>query len=66
ILDSLVYVKCVTKEILRYASIVGAMSREETRDDIPIRKEDTCVIDTQNLHRDPRYWKIDPTKFAAE
>ncbi|CAF0790335.1 unnamed protein product [Adineta steineri] len=70
ILDSLIYVECVTKEILRYAPIAGAIAREATRDDmiddIPIKKGDTVIIATYNLHRDPRYWKIDPTKFIPE
>ncbi|CAF4158053.1 unnamed protein product, partial [Adineta steineri] len=53
-LNSLVYLECVTKEILQYAPIMGAISREAARDGIPIRKGDTVIITTYNLHRDPR------------
>jgi cytochrome P450 len=70
LLDALVYVECVTKEVLRYAPIAGAISREATRDDmigdIPVKKGDTVVLAIQNLHRDPRYWNLDPTKFLPE
>ncbi|CAF0980167.1 unnamed protein product [Adineta steineri] len=55
ILDSLVYIKGVTKEILRYAPIAEAISREATRDDISIRKGDTVIITTYNLQQDLCY-----------
>jgi cytochrome P450 len=70
ILDSLIYVECVIKEVLRFAPVAAAISREATCDDIidniPIKKGDTVTISIVNLHRDPRYWKIDPTKFIPE
>jgi cytochrome P450 len=70
IVDSLDYVECVTKEVLRLAPIAPDISREATCDDmidgIPIKKGDVIVIAIQNLHKDPRYWKIDPTKFLPE
>ncbi|CAF1041887.1 unnamed protein product [Rotaria magnacalcarata] len=69
-LDALVYVECVMKELLRYAPIAAAIVRQATRDDIIndiiVRKGDIFLIATQNMHRDPRYWKIDPTKFIPE
>ena len=69
-LDSLIYVECVTKEVLRFAPIAGAFTRQATCDDmidnIPIKKGDIVIIASQNLHLDPRYWKIDPTKFIPE
>ena len=69
-LDSLVYVDCVAKEVLRFAPIASAIAREATCDtmidDISIRKGDTVVLAIQNLHRDPRYWKIDPKEFIPE
>jgi len=70
VLDSLIYVECVTKEVLRFAPISSAIAREATCDDkidnIPIKKGDIVVLATYNLHIDPRYWKIDPTKFIPE
>jgi cytochrome P450 len=70
LLDSLIYVECVTKEVLRCAPVAGAFAREATRDDIidgiPIKKGDIIMIAVQNLHRDPRYWKVDPTEFIPE
>ena len=69
-LDSLTYVECVTKELLRFAPITGQFAREATRDDvidgISIKKGDIILMATHNLHLDPRYWKIDPTKFIPE
>ena len=69
-LESLTYVECVTKEVLRFAPITAGLSRQATRDDvidgIPIRKGDMVLIANHNLHMDPRYWKIDPTKFMPE
>ncbi|CAF3475086.1 unnamed protein product [Rotaria sp. Silwood1] len=69
-LDELVYVECVMKEILRYAPIAAAIVRQATRDDlindIIVKKGDIFLIATQNMHRDPRYWKIDPMKFFPE
>lgn len=69
-LDSLIYIDCVVREVLRYAPIAGAISREATADcridDIPISKGDTITIAVHNIHHDPRYWNIDPTKFYPE
>lgn len=70
VLDSLVYVDCVVKEVLRVGPIAGAVSRQATRDDligsIPIKKGQQVIIAIQNLHNDPRYWNIDPKKFFPE
>ena len=70
VLDSLVYADCVVKEVLRAAPIGAAVSRQATRDDridsIPIKKGQLVIIATQNLHADPRYWKLDPKKFLPE
>ncbi|CAF0771106.1 unnamed protein product [Rotaria sordida] len=69
-LDELVYMECVMKEILRYAPITAGIVRQATRDDvindIIVKKGDIFLIATQNMHRDPRYWKIDPMKFLPE
>jgi cytochrome P450 len=68
-LDSLINVECVTK-VLRFAPIASAISREATCDDIiddiSIKKGDTVTLAIINLHRDPRYRKIDPTRFIPE
>ncbi|CAM2703726.1 unnamed protein product [Rotaria socialis] len=70
VLDSLIYVDCVTKELLRFAPIATIISRKATRDDIidgiEVKKDDTILIAVQSLHFDPRYWKIDPSKFIPE
>ena len=70
ILDSLIYIDCVVREVLRYAPIAGAISREATADctidDIPIMKGDTITIAVHNIHLDPRYWNIDPSRFYPE
>ncbi|CAF0847146.1 unnamed protein product [Adineta steineri] len=70
ILDSLIYVEYVSKEILSYAPTTGEFARAATcdnmTDDVPISKGDTIVIASQNLHQDPRYWKYDSTKFISE
>ncbi|UJR29807.1 hypothetical protein I4U23_017351 [Adineta vaga] len=69
-LDSLIYVDCVVKEVLRYAPITGAIGRQATRDsiidDIEIKKGDIVMLAAQNLHRDPRYWNVDPSQFIPE
>lgn len=69
-LDSLIYIECVLKEVLRFAPIVSGTSRQATRDtmlgDVEVKKNDTIVLAVENLHRDPRYWKIDPSKFYPE
>ncbi|CAF2098402.1 unnamed protein product [Rotaria magnacalcarata] len=70
VLDSLIYVDCVAKELLRFAPIATIISRKATRDDIidgiEVKKDDTILIAVQSLHFDPRYWKIDPSKFIPE
>ena len=70
ILDSLVYVECVVKEVLRFAPTAVSVSRQATRDDmiddIPVRKGDLIDVAIYNLHFDPRYWNIDPSKFVPE
>ncbi|CAF4057539.1 unnamed protein product [Rotaria sp. Silwood1] len=69
-LDSLVYIECVIKEVLRFAPIIAVLGRQATRDDtidgIEVKKGDIVVLAIQNLHRDPRYLKIDPSQFVPE
>jgi cytochrome P450 len=70
ILDKLIYVDCVTKEILRFAPIAAGIIREAISDDIidgiQIKKGDVFLIAIQNLHRNSKYWKIDPNRFFPE
>ena len=70
ILDSLTYVECVMKEVLRFAPIAAGTVRQAISDDIidgvQIKKGDIFLLAIQNVHRDPRYWKLDPTKFLPE
>lgn len=70
LLDSLVYVECVVKEVLRFAPISPGVIRQAMQDDvidsIPVSKGDNIMIATHNLHRDPRYWNIDPANFVPE
>ena len=69
-LETLVYVECVAKEVLRFAPISTGIVRQAMQDDvidnIQVSKGDNIMIATQNLHRDPRYWNVDPTKFVPE
>ena len=70
ILEELIYIDCVTKEILRFAPIAAGIVREAIQDDIidgyQIKKGDVFLIAIQNLHQNPKYWKIDPNLFYPE
>lgn len=69
-IEKLIYVDCVTKEVLRFAPIAAGILREAIDDDIldgyPIRKGDFILIAIQNLHQHPKYWNIDPKLFYPE
>ncbi|CAF1292294.1 unnamed protein product [Rotaria sordida] len=71
-LDSLIYLDCVIKEILRFSSPVETVSRTLTMDDrlpksgIQLYKGDQIFIPVCILSRDPRYWSIDPELFYPE
>ena len=70
IIEKLIYVDCVTKEVLRFAPIAAGIVREAIDDDIldgyQIRKGDLILIAIQNLHQHPKYWNIDPKLFHPE
>ncbi len=70
VLEKLIYVECVTKEVLRFAPIAAGIVREAIDDDvmdgIAIQKGDLFWIAIQNLHHNDKYWKIDPKKFDPE
>lgn len=69
-IEKLIYIDCVAKEIMRFAPIAAGILREATDNDIldgyEIRKGDLMLIAIQNLHQDSKYWNIDPTKFYPE
>jgi cytochrome P450 len=69
-LGSLVYLDCVIKELLRFSPIDPYFVRQAMRDDkigdIEVKKGDTILVAIVNMHLDPRYWKIDPSKFVPE
>jgi cytochrome P450 len=69
-LGSLVYLDCVIKELLRFSPIDPYFLRQVMRDDkigdIELKKGDTVLIAMVNMHLDPRYWNIDPSKFIPE
>ncbi|CAF1359151.1 unnamed protein product [Rotaria sordida] len=71
-LDSLIYLDCAIKEILRFSPPVEAVARTLTMDDrlpnsdIQLYKDDQIFIPVCILSRDPRYWSIDPELFYPE
>lgn len=70
ILDKLIYIDCVTKELLRFAPIAAGVLRQAIYDDIidniRIKKDDIILIPIQNLHKNNNYWNIDPNLFYPE
>ncbi|CAF3801241.1 unnamed protein product [Rotaria sordida] len=79
LLDKLVYVECVIKEVLRHAPIAAGIARNILQDDeigkgihvddipaIRVRAGDMIYIMISNLHHDPRYWNLDPQQFLPE
>ncbi|CAF1274992.1 unnamed protein product [Rotaria sordida] len=79
LLDKLVYVECVIKEVLRHAPIAAGIARNILQDDeigkgihvddmpaIRVRAGDMIYIMITNLHHDPRYWNLDPQQFLPE
>ena len=71
-LDSLVYLDCVVKEVLRFNPPADGILRTLTADDrllesgYQLHKGESVYIPTHNLARDPRYWSIDPDLFCPE
>ncbi|CAF3829220.1 unnamed protein product [Rotaria sordida] len=71
-LDSLIYLDCVIKEILRFSPTIDATARTLTMDDrlpnsgIQLYKGDQILIPVCILSKDPRYWSIDPELFYPE
>ncbi|CAF5020286.1 unnamed protein product, partial [Rotaria sp. Silwood1] len=71
-LDSLVYLDCVIKEVLRSSSPADGIARTLTADDrlpnsgVQLYKGDQVIIPLAILARDSRYWKVDPELFYPE
>jgi cytochrome P450 len=71
-LDSLVYLDCVAKEVLRFFPPSNGTARTLTMDDrLPesgaqLYKGDSVLIPFHNLARDTRYWSIDSEFFYSE
>jgi cytochrome P450 len=70
--ESLAYLDCVLREVLRYIPIVVGTTRSLTMDDrlpgtgVQLHKGDEVFIPFNTLSRDKRYWKIDPDLFYPE
>jgi cytochrome P450 len=71
-IDSLIYLDCVIREVLRYIPPVVGTTRTLTMDDrlpagdVQLYKGDEVFIPLHVLTRDKRYWKIDPDLFYPE
>ena len=71
-LDSLTYLDCVVKEVLRFCPPISGTQRTLTMDDrLPesgcqLRKGDSVLIPFHSLAYDPRYWSVDPERFYPE
>jgi cytochrome P450 len=71
-LDSLVYLDCVIKEVLRFCPpIIGTLRTLTVDDCLPesgfqLQKGDSILIPFHNLARDTRYWSDDPEIFYPE
>ncbi|CAF1340843.1 unnamed protein product [Rotaria sp. Silwood1] len=70
LLDKCEYTDCVIKETLRIVPlIIGSfrtVTEDVTVDGVHIRKGETVLSAFSLMHRDPRYWKLDPTQFIPE
>ncbi|CAM2706985.1 unnamed protein product [Rotaria socialis] len=74
-INQLVYLDCVVKEILRHSTAITTYTARVALEDdylgneqekVPIRKGDTVLVCTYNIHHDPNYWKFDPYEFKPE
>jgi len=71
-IESLTYLDCVLREVLRYIPIVVGTTRTLMTDDrlpgsnVQLHKGDEVFIPFNTLSRDKRYWKIDPDLFYPE
>ncbi|CAF0843135.1 unnamed protein product, partial [Didymodactylos carnosus] len=73
-LDQLVYVDCVIKEVFRFSPNVNATLRTLVADDYlgkgdkiyHLHRGEVVLISFYNLHFDRRYWIIDPERFYPD
>ncbi|CAF1591045.1 unnamed protein product [Rotaria sp. Silwood1] len=71
-LDALVYLDCVSNEVLRYCPPIGATMRTLVADDrlpasgVQLCRGESVMIPFHNLARDTRYWLTDPELFYPE
>lgn len=71
-IDSLVYLDCVVKEVLRFCPPIVGTVRTLTQDDqlpesgFQLYKGDTVYVPIHNLAHDTRYWSIDSLRFYPE
>jgi cytochrome P450 len=71
-LDSMIYLDCVLKEVLRLCPLVPSTMRTMASDDrlpesnVHLYKGDHVLIPIYNLTRDTRLWSIDPERFYPE
>jgi cytochrome P450 len=71
-LDSLVYLDCVIKEVLRFAPpLFGTLRTLTNNDCLPnsgfqLYKGDTVLIPIHNIAYDPKNWSVDPERFYPE
>lgn len=72
IIDSLTYLDCVIKEVLRITPPVAVTQRTLTCDDrLPesgylLRKGESVLVPIECLAHDTRYWNIDPERFYPD
>ncbi|CAM4888671.1 unnamed protein product [Rotaria socialis] len=70
LLEKLQYVDCVVKELLRHAPIFSStmktLKQNDEIDGIKLAKGDTVLVAYYNMHKDKRYWKLDPIQFIPE
>lgn len=70
--DSLTYLDCVLREVLRYTPPVVGTTRTLTTDDhlphsgVQLHRGDEVFVPLNVSNRDARYWKIDPELFYPE
>ena len=71
-LDSMTYLNCVVKEVLRFCPPASGTARTLTTDDrLPhsgteLFRGESVFIPFYTLSHDPRYWSIDPDSFYPE
>lgn len=71
-LDSMIYLDCVIKEVLRFCPPAAGTARTLTCDDrlpnsgMQLYRGDSIFIPFHNLSHDRRYWSIDPNLFYPE